>query len=1021
MGTILRARDTNAHRDVAMKALLRADTESPAAKRFIREARIVASLEHPNIIPVHDIGTSPLDEPYFTMKWFQGENLTEILIKIRKGVRDESEKYDLESLLEILIKVCNGVAFAHSKRFVHLDLKPHNILVGDFGEVVVLDWGLAVALDRHCQPHFDDDNASFQGNESSSILKNSLITRDGTIKGTPGFMAPEQANGKIKEIDERSDIFSLGSILYMILTLKFPIVGEDPSEILRHTVNGNFVPPGKRTQSSSVPKELEAVVMKAMALKKEDRYDSVKNFQADIMAYLRGYATSVGSAGVTKQFFLLLRRRKSESILIGTSFLIISVLILVFFTKLNFLVKQAEREKEVNKTILEKVLTAKSQAQESQKFAEKQQARVTHAINMADFNEYIANLRLSELSLQQYRYNIAVDSLKNCPSALRNWEWGRLKYLTQLDSLTIPISELVLPVDFSTNGNSIVFLDSQGRISIKNLTLGDVVNLPRSSRSKISSLAISNNETRIIAGGLDNSVELWDVETRKIIRLYLGHSSPVSALEFSGDGNRIATASWDGSIILWDAVNGDRIRVIGGDGNRINSMSLDSEGTFLATSGLDNSIKLWDMRSGTEELNLTGHKSPITSVDYNRPNNILVSASDGGIIKIWDTQKGELRREIFTEMGSLNSVALSNRGEFLVAGGNSFFCRIWETRSGDIKRTLKGHSGAIISLQISKDDERVLTASNDQTIKLWSLQDPNQEIYSFKNQNRSIRSISIDPTDKFIAVGSQDQMIRIFSLESGLEVQAYKDFQGNLNGVEFGANGEEIISVDNQNTATIWKIGTGRSRLILKGHTGPIIGIDNSNNSRKVITGSFDNTARIWDSVSGRLLHQLEHHQTPVRYVCIGTNGKIAVTSGEDDSTIIWDVETGNPLRYLPPSQEKITALSLNSDETLLIVGTSTGLITTVGVPSGILLRQMNGHLGKINTIEVFSDNSRIVSGSDDMTAKLWHTETGMELATLKAHTGAVNAIAISSDSRQIFTAGADGQTIVWKALDWME
>ena len=298
MGAILRAKDCDAERDVAMKVMLKAHNNSPEAERFVRETKIVAKLEHPNIMAVHDIGTSPSgDQPYFTMPLVQGENLADILYSLSKGNQDYRNKYNLHALLEILMNVCSGVSFAHSRRIIHLDIKPHNILVGDFGEVLVLDWGLARELripPSQCPTSADE---KFRNIQEYREPDQNFLTEDGTIKGTPGFMAPEQANGNVAELDERSDIFSLGSILYMMLTLKFPIVGEHPSELLRNTINGNFVPPGKRNYHKAVPKQLEAIVMKAMALEKDARYKSVKNFQADISKYLRGYPTSLEEAG----------------------------------------------------------------------------------------------------------------------------------------------------------------------------------------------------------------------------------------------------------------------------------------------------------------------------------------------------------------------------------------------------------------------------------------------------------------------------------------------------------------------------------------------------------------------------------------------------------------------------------------------------------------------------------------------------------------------------------------------------
>ena len=456
MGAILRAKDREAQRDVAMKVMLKAHSDSPEAQRFVRETRIVAKLEHPNIMPVHDIGTSPSgDQPYFTMPLVQGENLADVLYSLSKGNQDYRNKYNLHALLEILINVCSGVAFAHSRKIIHLDIKPHNILVGDYGEVLVLDWGLAREMKTANLAGPISTDEVLGNPEENRKHQKKFLTEDGTIKGTPGFMAPEQANGHVAEVDERSDIFSLGSILYMMLTLKFPIVGEHPSELLRNTINGNFVPPGKRNYHKAVPKQLEAIVMKAMALEKDARYKSVKSFQADINKYLRGYPTSLEGEGFFKHIPLLLRRRKNEVGLIAiSSAIVLSLLgVIVFFmVRLDFQAKEIDLAKATTRLKDNMLLAAEVEKESSRQLAKKKEAEQEEARVAADLSSYFANIRLSDLSIRHSRYNIASDALEKCPIALRHWEWGRLKYLTTLDALTVPYPKVITAVCISVDG-----------------------------------------------------------------------------------------------------------------------------------------------------------------------------------------------------------------------------------------------------------------------------------------------------------------------------------------------------------------------------------------------------------------------------------------------------------------------------------------------------------------------------------------------------------------------------------------
>lgn len=300
IGAVFAVHDSQFNRMVALKVLRPAyRNDSKYIDNFVREARITAQIDHPNVVPVHQLGVLKDVGAYFTMKLVEGENLRMILKKLESGEPEYLKKYTLNHLLDIFLAVCNGVSFAHSKGIIHRDLKPGNVMVGSYGEVLVMDWGLAkyrAEQDSATTGQKIDLNSEiFQAVDND--VKTQFDTIAGTLHGTPAFMAPEQARGNSSEIDERTDIYGLGTILYSILTWKRSRFDPDlpVEDILRKVVSGDFPPPGKAAPRRRVPVELEAICLKAMAHDKADRYLSVQGMIRDIRNYRENFPVNAYS------------------------------------------------------------------------------------------------------------------------------------------------------------------------------------------------------------------------------------------------------------------------------------------------------------------------------------------------------------------------------------------------------------------------------------------------------------------------------------------------------------------------------------------------------------------------------------------------------------------------------------------------------------------------------------------------------------------------------------------------------
>ena len=325
MGKIYFGEDAQLKRQVAVKvSSLAHGGEDP---RFSKEAEVLAQLSHPNIVPIHAKGVDDEGRPYYSMKLVKGRTLQAVLNALSKKDPEVVREYPLPTLLTVFRKVCDAMAFAHSKRILHRDLKPENIMVGEYGEVLVMDWGLAKMLGS------EEERDGLTQHGSQAPPSDMGMTLEGDVMGTPQYMSPEQAEGIVADLDERSDIYSLGGILYAILTLRAPIDGKTLDEVLTKVKSGQICPMSslrggkeKRALGSpaamelSVPESLQAVTLKAMCLDRAKRYGNVEAFAADIERYQNGFATQAEGAGFAKQIMLLIKRNKAVSAMCGLLF-----------------------------------------------------------------------------------------------------------------------------------------------------------------------------------------------------------------------------------------------------------------------------------------------------------------------------------------------------------------------------------------------------------------------------------------------------------------------------------------------------------------------------------------------------------------------------------------------------------------------------------------------------------------------------------------------------------------------------
>ena len=427
MGVIHSAREVHTGREVAMKQM----KSGRDAARFVQEAKITAHLEHPNIVPVHDVNPGSQGASYYTMKMVRGLTLEQLL----KKVTDGDAMYPLETLLTIFQKLCDAMAFAHSKGVIHRDLKPANIMLGEYGEVLVMDWGLAKAI--------GDTGEILAAVEMEGEQEGGgALTISGTIMGTPQYMAPEQACGDHEFVNERSDVYALGAILYELLTLKPPVDGSTIHDVLRNVIAGKLVPPAERVGASALshlpggrmPNSLIAVAMKALSLSPDRRYSTVKELQAEVAAYQGGKATGAERAGLGRQLALLVGRNKGVFAVGGAAAAALVALAAIFVFRLSV---EKDRARDGEERAMRNAVTAqdeKRKAEASAKLAQDNETKAKDNYELAMDQERRTKLTTRELQGRTEELQVKTEELEQERETLTKQKTELLATLARLNA-----------------------------------------------------------------------------------------------------------------------------------------------------------------------------------------------------------------------------------------------------------------------------------------------------------------------------------------------------------------------------------------------------------------------------------------------------------------------------------------------------------------------------------------------------------------------------------------------------------
>jgi eukaryotic-like serine/threonine-protein kinase len=1026
IGLVLVAYDEHVGREIAIKELIPEPGGEPGdspgqppaavAARFLREARVTGQLEHPNIVPVYEVGRREDGTLYYTMKLVRGKNLAEAL----------RECGDLDERLRLLphyVDLCNAVAYAHSRGVIHRDIKTDNVMLGEFGETVVLDWGLAkVAGEQDIGVReLERGIRLYQDAEAGKTV-------DGRAIGTPAYMSPEQADGRVEDIDERSDLWSLGAVLYELLTGRPPFEGVNAFEIIGKVLADAIPPPA--SLDPEIPPELASVCEKALQRDKDARYQKASGLAEEVEAYQSGARVRAYEYSSWE----LLKRFVGRNKALSGAVAVLLILLLAGSAVIYSQYRKAEVAR-VNEAVArikaEEALDAERAAREKASVASRQlavayQAFAEREIALKDYMSakiYAAAALLYDPDHPRspHHYPVAGSGM-SAGGLSRLLKVQSILYTVAIQSRVVRRSVLraskggaVYAVAFSPDGARLATAGAGGAVRVWDRKTRRLAGPPLLGHKKlVTSLAFSPDGRLLASAGNDLTVRLWDAKRGQPLASLRGHTEPILGLAFSPDGRLLASVSKDKTVRLWDMTTRTLHKVYTRHEETVFAVAFSPKGGLIATAGSDRTVRVWRPTDLQDVVQLKGHGGSVFSLAFTPDSKLLASAGEDQTIRLWAVPSGLHVATLRGHRQLVRSVSCSPDGRLLASASFDETVRVWSLAERRVVATLRGHSTRVFAVAFSPKGDLVASVGRDRTTRLWGIA-ARPTVATLGGHRDLVEALAISPDGRLLVSGSYDATVRVWDVVGRRPVRQLKGHKKAVLAVAYDVHSGLIASGSRDRTVILWRGATGARMATLVGHDGDVNSVAFSPDGAVLATASADRTVRLWDPQSGRLRARLTGHRDEVYGVAFSPRGNLLASTSFDGTIRLWDPAKGSLVGVLTGSRRQGYAFRVAFSPGGKLLAAARQLtekdseIELWDVASRRVVKRFKGHRGLVNALAFSPDGGLLLSGGKDQTVRLWEVGSG-RLAQVLRHARPVTTAIFAPDGRSMIVND-------WKAI----
>jgi WD40 repeat protein/serine/threonine protein kinase len=990
MGRILQVNDHFLARDIVLKELLPEPQATgqgpdgdhrfsiPLASRFFQEAQITSQLEHPAIVPIYELGRRMDGTLYYTMKMVRGRTLA-AAVQQAKGLSERLR------LLPHFMDLCQAIAYAHSRGVIHRDIKPENVMVGEFGETVVIDWGLAKAVGQSDMHEHELERALAH----LTLTENAgTVTQAGAIVGTPSYMSPEQAQGRIDAIDARSDVYGLGAVLYTLLTGKPPHIGESVREILGKVVQETPHPVEQCVPE--VPRDLVAICNRALSKDASARYQTARDLVDDVQRFQAGALVDAYEYGLLERIHRVYYRYRALSITGAVALAVI--LILAFFYNVR-LIEARDQERYQRELAVEAL--KKQEEHSRQAVAEKVRA---------ERENYYASLALAKQHIDGLHFEEARALLNTCPTEYRNFEWGLLQHLSNLGLVTLQGHAGAVRAVAIVPGTDERLLSAgdDGAVMAWNLSRGEMIYAAPLSKTPLLALAVSADGKWCAVAGADGLVRIIETADGRQVGEFKASSKGITSLAWYPAGGLLATAGMDDTVGLWTVPDGIPQLKLAGHLNDVCDVAFSPDGRYLVTGSRDDTAILWDASTGALLHRMSAHQNDVTAVAFSGDGESVATGSLDGQIALWRVDDAILRGSVY-EAGGINTLFFSPGDKTLVAATTENRAAVWDLQRRERIRSLEGHNRSVADAVFAPDHQLLITASEDETLKVWDVeQDPHLVRMRIALEAPHYAKFAVSSHgNRVAAAGNYGAAVVWDFARDALVGQIACDI---VDAMELSADGARLLTLRANGTVGIWDTDTQTQLFRMQDPTLYLAAL--SPDGARVALGYRDGMAKLRSVSEDRDLMRFEGDPGPVSGFAFHPLGNVVATGGRSGTVFVWNSDTGSLLGKFSVDGP-IRALSFGNSGTRLAVIADVASLWDWETADKLFA--VDHQSGQIDVLAFSPDDRRLATGNSDGSIRLCDTANGRELLTIEGAAGSIHGLAFSKGGQSL-TAVGQGQ-----------